>query len=93
MDAKKEPDIFEFSSKNDWAQKLIQKCKKAFEREETRKMIQVFLVDPVIQYVIGRIFPYIVIISVLLVILTAMVSATLLLLFIKVPVSTVIVGG
>jgi len=88
MDAKKEPDIFEFSSKNDWAQKLIQKCKKAFEREETRKMIQVFLVDPVIQYVIGRIFPYIVIISVLLVILTAMVSATLLLLFIKVPVST-----
>ena len=93
MDAKKEPDIFEFSSKNDWAQKLIQKCKKAFEREETRKMIQVFLVDPVIQYVIGRIFPYIVIISVLLVILTAMVSATLLLLFIKVPVSTVIIGG
>ena len=88
MDAKKEPDIFEFSSKNDWAQKLIQKCKKAFEREETRKMIQVFLVDPVIQYVIGRIFPYIVIISVLLVILTAMVSATLLLVFIKVPVST-----
>jgi len=93
MDVKKEPDIFEFSSKNDWAQKLIQKCKKAFEREETRKMIQVFLVDPVIQYVIGRIFPYIVIISVLLVILTAMVSATLLLLFIKVPVSTTIIGG
>jgi hypothetical protein len=56
-------------------------------------MIQVFLVDPVIQYVIGRIFPYIVIISVLLVILTAMVSATLLLLFIKVPVSTAIIGG
>lgn len=92
MDVKKEPDIFEFSSKNDWAQKLIQKCKKAFEREETRKMIQVFLVDPVIQYVIGRIFPYIVIISVLLVILTAMVSATLLLLFIKVPPSSIIGG-
>ena len=88
MDVKHEPDIFEFSSKTDWAQKLIQKCKKAFEREETRKMIQVFLVDPAIQYVIGRIFPYIVIISVLLVILTAMVSATLLLLFIKVPVSS-----
>ena len=88
MDVKHEPDIFEFSSNTDWAQKLIQKCKKAFEREETRKMIQVFLVDPAIQYVIGRIFPYIVIISVLLVILTAMVSATLLLLFIKVPVSS-----
>ena len=76
-----EKDIFDFSSKKDWAQKLIEKCKKAFEKEETRKLIQVFLVDPVIQYVIGRIFPYIIILCVLFILLTVATFATLLIVF------------
>jgi uncharacterized membrane protein len=77
-------DHFEFSN-SDWAQKLIEKCQKAFEKEETRKMIQVFIVDPIIQYVLGRIFPYIMIICVLIIILTVMTSATLMVVFMKIP--------
>lgn len=80
----KKTESFEFS-KSDWAQKLIEKCQKAFEKQETRKMIEVFIVDPIIQYVLGRIFPYIIIICVLFIVLTLMTTATLMVVFTKMP--------
>jgi hypothetical protein len=70
---------------SDWAQKLIEKCQKAFEKQETRKMIEVFIVDPIIQYVLGRIFPYVIIICVLFIVLTLMTAATLMVVFTKMP--------
>jgi len=81
----KKTDIFEFSSKHDWAHKLVQKCKKAFEKEETRKMIEVFIVDPIIEYTIKKIIPYILIISVLFIILTILISLILVFIFTKMP--------
>jgi hypothetical protein len=71
--------------KSDWVQKFIEKCQKAFEKHETRKMIEVFIVDPIIQYVLGRIFPYILIICVLFIVLTLMTTATLMVVFTKMP--------
>ncbi len=71
--------------KKDWVQKFIQKTKKAFETDENRKMIQVFLFDPVLNYVLERMFPYIMIICVLFVVLTVMSSAIVVLIFTKLP--------
>jgi hypothetical protein len=71
--------------KKDWIQKLIQKTKKAFESDETRKMMQVFLFDPVLNYVLERLFPYLLIACVMFVLLTVMVSAIVVFIFMKMP--------
>ena len=71
--------------KKDWVQKFIQKTKKAFENDENRKMMQVFLFDPVLNYVLERLFPYIMIICVLFVVLTVMTSAIVVVIFTKLP--------
>lgn len=71
--------------KKDWIQKSIQKIKKAFESEESRKMLQVFLVDPILNYILERIFPYIMILCVMFVVLTVLTSGIVAFLFMKMP--------
>jgi hypothetical protein len=71
--------------KKDWIQKSIQKIKKAFESDESRKMLQVFLVDPILNYILERIFPYIMIICVMFVVLTVLTSGIVAFIFMKMP--------
>jgi Flp pilus assembly protein TadB len=73
------------SSKKDWVTKWIQKMSQLIQKEENKKMIHVFLVDPILNHVLERIFPYILILCVLFVVLTIMISLTLLLLFMRLP--------
>ena len=51
-------------------------------------MVQVFLVDPILNHVLERLFPYVLILCVLFVILTIMISLTLLLVFTRLPTAT-----
>jgi hypothetical protein len=71
--------------KKDWIIKWIQKMSHLIQTEENKKMIHVFLVDPILNHVLERIFPYILILCVLFVILTIMITLTLLLLFMRLP--------
>jgi hypothetical protein len=71
--------------KKDWLQKWIHKLTKTIQTDENKKMMQVFLIDPVLNYILERIFPYILILCVLFVILTVMISLTLLIVFTRVP--------
>ena len=71
--------------KKDWVTKWIQKMSQLIQTEENKKMIHVFLVDPILNHVLERIFPYILILCVLFVVLTIMISLTLLLLFMRLP--------
>ena len=48
-------------------------------------MIHVFLVDPILNHILERIFPYVLILCVLFVVLTIMISLTLVLVFTRVP--------
>lgn len=48
-------------------------------------MVQVFLIDPILNHVLERLFPYVLILCVLFVILTIMISLTLLLVFTRLP--------
>jgi hypothetical protein len=72
-------------AKKDWMQKWIHKLTKTIQTEENKKMMQVFLIDPILNYILERIFPYILILCVLFVILTVMISLTLLIVFTRVP--------
>ena len=53
--------------------------------EENKKMVQVFLIDPILNHVLERLFPYVLMLCVLFVILTIMISLTLLLVFTRLP--------
>ena len=74
-----------FSSKKDWIGKWIQKLSQTIQTEENKKMMHVFIIDPILNHVLERIFPYVLILCVLFVILTIMISVTLLVVFTRLP--------
>lgn len=77
--------------KDDIVQRWIEKLIKMVQTEENTKMVQVFLIDPILNHVLERLFPYVLILCVLFVILTIMISLTLLLVFLRLP--TAIAGS
>jgi hypothetical protein len=73
------------TTKKDWLQKWIRKISQTIQTDENKKMMQVFLIDPLLNHVLDRIFPYILIMCVLFVLLTIMITLTLLLVFTRLP--------
>lgn len=73
------------SHKPDFLQKWIQKLAQTIQTDENKKLLQVYFVDPLINHILERIFPYIVIMCVLFVILTIMITLTLLVVFTRLP--------
>jgi uncharacterized membrane protein len=71
--------------KREWIEKWIQKLRQSIQTDENKKMIQVFILDPVMNYVLERLFPYILIFCVLFVLLVGMIALTLALIFLRVP--------
>ena len=71
--------------KKDWVRKWIQKMSQMIQTDENKKMIHVFLVDPILNHILERIFPYVLILCVLFVVLTIMITLTLLLVFTRLP--------
>ena len=71
--------------KKEWIHTWVQKIIQAVQTDENKKMIQVFLVDPVLNHVLERLFPYVLILCVLFVLLTVMISITMLLVFTRLP--------
>jgi hypothetical protein len=72
-------------SKKEWIHNLIQKIINSVQTDENKRMVQVFLLDPILNHVLDRLFPYILILCVLFVILTLMISIVLLLVFTRLP--------
>lgn len=54
---------------NDTIQKFIQKFLVLLNNDESKKYMQIYLFDPIMNHVLERIFPYIIITSVLFIIL------------------------
>jgi hypothetical protein len=75
------------AKKKDWLQRWIHKISQTVQTDENKKMLQVFIVDPLISYMMDRIFPYIVIMCVLFVLLTGMIALTMVIVFTRLPVA------
>jgi hypothetical protein len=56
---------------------LLQKVFRYINRDETRKQIQVFLLDPMLNHIMERVFPYIMLICVFFAVLLLLVVSTL----------------
>jgi hypothetical protein len=72
-------------AKKDWLQRWIQKLSQTLQTDENKKMLHVFVLDPILNHIFERLFPYILILCVLFVILTAMIILALFLIFTKIP--------
>jgi len=79
--------------KKDWVGKWIQKISQIIQTEENKKMMHVFLIDPILNHVLERLFPYVLILCVLFVVLTIMITLTLLLVFTRLPAAFAAVSG
>jgi hypothetical protein len=75
------------TKKKDWLQRWIHKLSQTVQTDENKKMLQVFIVDPLINYMMDRIFPYIVIMCVLFCLLTGMIALTMVVVFTRLPVA------
>lgn len=71
--------------KKEWVHTWVQKIIQSVQTDENKKMVQVFLVDPILNHILERLFPYVLILCVLFVILTIMISMTLLIVFTRIP--------
>ena len=56
---------------------FLQKIFRYINREESRKQIQVFILDPMLNHIMERVFPYILLVCVFFVILLLLVALTL----------------
>jgi len=71
--------------KKEWIHAWVQKIIQSVQTDENKKMVQVFIVDPILNHILERLFPYVLILCVLFVILTVMISMTLLIVFTRIP--------
>ena len=56
---------------------ILQKVFRYISRDETKKQIQIFLLDPMLNHIMERVFPYILLICVFFVVLLLLVALTL----------------
>lgn len=57
------------TKKKEIIQKMFENILLLFKNDETREYIQIYLIDPLLNHVLERIFPYIVITSILFILL------------------------
>jgi len=69
--------------KSAWLQKTIENLVVSFKSEETRQWLQVFIVDPVIGYIMDRFLPYIIMIVLVIVSMILLTVSTFLIVFFR----------
>ena len=69
--------------KSAWLQKTIENLVMSFKSEETRQWLQVFIVDPILSYVMDRFLPYIILIVIVIVSMILLSVSTFLIVFFR----------
>ena len=67
---------FQKPEKPSFMEQLMEKSIHILNREDTRKKLQIYLIDPLLNHVLERIFPYIILICVLFALLLIMALMT-----------------
>jgi hypothetical protein len=73
------------SVRKDMIQRVIDKLSAYMQKDENKRWLQVFIIDPVLNHILDRIFPYIVVMSIIFVVLIILVVLTFFIVFTKVP--------
>ena len=70
-------------NKNDIFKKFIEKAFVMLNNDDSRKYIQVYLIDPLLNHVLERIFPYIILTTVLFIILIVCIVTVCIYIYLK----------
>lgn len=70
-------------NKNDIFKKFIEKAFVMLNNDDSRKYIQVYLIDPLLNHVLERIFPYIILTTVLFIILIVCIITVCIYIYLK----------
>jgi hypothetical protein len=70
--------------KSAWLQKTIENLVVSFKSEETRQWLQVFIVDPMLTYIMDRFLPYIIMVILVIVAMILLTLSTFLIVFFRV---------
>jgi len=84
-DISQKNDVAKSPVKKEWVQQFMQKTLQQFQTDENKKWLQIFVVDPVLNYILERMFPYILILTVMFVLLIVMITITLIIVFTRAP--------
>lgn len=74
--------------RKDFTQQLIKKIFIALNNDDTRKYLQIYLIDPLLSHVLEQIFPYIIITSVLFIILILSIVTICIFIYYHIRIST-----
>ena len=69
--------------KNDVFKKFIEKAFVMLNNDDSRKYLQVYLIDPLLNHVLDRIFPYIILTTVLFIILIVCIITVCIFIYLK----------
>ena len=70
-------------NKNDVFKKFIEKAFVMLNNDDSRKYLQVYLIDPLLNHVLDRIFPYIILTTVLFIILIVCIITVCIFIYLK----------
>jgi hypothetical protein len=73
------------SGRKGMIERVIDKLTTYMQKDENKRWLQVFVIDPVLNHILDRIFPYIVLMSIIFVVLIILVVLTFFIVFTKVP--------
>jgi hypothetical protein len=74
--------------KKELLQKMIHNILLLFNNDESRKYVQIYLIDPLLNHVLERIFPYIVLTSILFILLILVIIVTCIFIYYHLKYST-----
>jgi hypothetical protein len=65
--------------------KWVEKIAAHLQKEENKRLIQLYLIDPILNHVLDRVFPYIILTCALFSLLVILVGMTFVIILLKVP--------
>jgi hypothetical protein len=65
--------------------KWVEKMVAHLQKEENKRLIQLYLIDPILNHVLDRVFPYIILTCALFSLLVILVGMTFVIILLKVP--------
>lgn len=69
--------------RKDMVQRIIDKLSNYMQKDENKRWLQVFILDPVLNHIFDRLFPYIIIVCIVMVVLIILIVITFFLVFTK----------
>lgn len=69
--------------RKDMIQRIIDKLSNYMQKDENKRWLQVFILDPVLNHIFDRLFPYIILMCIVMVVLIILIVVTFFLVFTK----------